>query len=89
MGRQLLLPTELIELRTVAPMNGNESGRRTVMDDDWIKEFQKRAGARLKPIFEKDLDRMPPKLVRQLERLRQVENQLLKQERKKPVSPAC
>jgi hypothetical protein len=41
------------------------------MDDkDWIGEFEKRAGPRLRLIFEKDLDSMPSKLERQLEQLR-------------------
>jgi hypothetical protein len=41
------------------------------MDDkDWIGEFEKRAGPRLRLIFEKDLDGMPSQLERQLERLR-------------------
>jgi hypothetical protein len=37
---------------------------------DWIGEFEKRAGPRLRLIFERDLDGMPSKLERQLERLR-------------------
>jgi hypothetical protein len=37
---------------------------------DWIGEFERRAGPRLRLIFEKDLDGMPSKLERQLERLR-------------------
>jgi hypothetical protein len=39
-------------------------------DNDWIGEFEKRAGPRLRLIFEKDLDGMPSKLEQQLERLR-------------------
>jgi hypothetical protein len=56
---------------------------RTMVHDSWLDEFKKGAAPRLKLIFEKDLDGMPPKLIQQLERLRQVENELLKREPKK------
>ena len=52
--------------------------RKKVMDQRWILEFQKRAGPRLQKLFEKDLGAPSPVIIEQLERLRQVERDLLK-----------
>ena len=52
------------------------------MDNDRINEFKDRAARRLKPIFEKDLNELSAELIDQLERLRQLEKQMLKAARK-------
>ena len=43
------------------------------MDEDWIFEFKKKAAPKLREIFEKELDRMPPNIGECLRRLREVE----------------
>jgi hypothetical protein len=46
-----------------------------------------RAARRLKPIFEKDLNELSAELIDQLERLRQLEKQMLKAARKESSEP--
>ena len=55
------------------------SGRmkRSIQDNNWLREFEKRAGEKLREIFDQDLQDTPPKLVEQLERLRQAEQKIL------------
>lgn len=48
----------------------------------WIDEFEKRAGARLREIFEKDLGTTPPELIERIEILRKAEKKLLNREHK-------
>jgi hypothetical protein len=48
------------------------------MHERWILEFQKRAGPRLMKLYEKDLGAPSRAIIEQLERLRQVERDLLK-----------
>ena len=60
---------------------------RTALDNDRINEFKDRAARRLKPIFEKDLNERSAELIDRLERLRQVEKQLLKAARKESSEP--
>lgn len=43
----------------------------------WIDEFEKRAGPRLREIFEKDLGNTPPELIERIEMLRKAEKKLL------------
>jgi hypothetical protein len=54
---------------------------------DRINEFKDRAARRLKPIFEKDLNELSAELIDQLERLRQLEKQMLKAARKESSEP--
>jgi hypothetical protein len=43
----------------------------------WLDEFQKRATPRLKKLFEIDREALPKEIVDRLERLRQIELELL------------
>ena len=56
--------------------------KRTIKNNDWLREFEKRAGEMLREIFDQDLQDTPPKLVEQLERLRQAEQQILNRKSK-------
>ncbi len=48
------------------------------MDKDiWLEEFQKKAGPRLRAIFEKDLNGLPKRIVDKIEELRKQERQLM------------
>ena len=53
----------------------NEPGRRILMhfDNEWLSDFEMTAGARLRALFEKDLDAMPLKIADGLRRLREAE----------------
>lgn len=56
--------------------------KRTKKNNDWLREFEKRAGEKLREIFDQDLQDTPPKLVEQLERLRQAEQKFLNRKSK-------
>ena len=51
--------------------------KRSIQNNDWLREFEKRAGEKLREIFDQDLQDTPPKLVEQLERLRQAEQKII------------
>lgn len=60
---------------------GKTAGDPQVRDiDDWIFHFERMAAPRLKEIFEQDLDGMPEKIVEQLKRFRETEQQRLMNE---------
>lgn len=45
--------------------------------DFWLEEFQKKAGPRLRTIFEKDLHGVPRSIVEKMEELRKKEREIL------------
>ena len=51
--------------------------KRILQNNDWLREFEKRAGEKLREVFDQDLQDTPLRLVEQLERLRQAEHKLL------------
>jgi hypothetical protein len=48
-----------------------------VHNDFWLEEFQKKAGTRLRLIFEKDLGGMPRSIIEKMEELRKRERELM------------
>ena len=56
--------------------------KRTIKNNDWLQEFEKRAEEKLRETFDQDLQDAPPKLVEQLERLRQAEQKFLNRKSK-------
>ena len=56
--------------------------KRPRQNNDWLREFEKHAGEKLREMFDQDLQDTPPKLVEQLERLRQAEQKLLNRKSK-------
>lgn len=53
------------------------------MPDRWVFEFRKRAGPKLRELFDVNSEEMPPEIVERLERLRQLEKKLLEGNPKK------
>jgi hypothetical protein len=68
-------PLPLQDQRSKSP------GALTVRDNnDWVSEFQRIVAARLKKIFEQDLDRIPKKHIEQLKQLHLAEERRRKSE---------